>query len=140
MSMNVKSKVNLQRFYNRKALVFVSLLFVVVLVFSGFASVFNTVSPFTSGASDVTVSNESELRNAINNAPTKKAYTITLNNDITLADSTLTIPANKDITLTSSKTTGYYKLIGTVHEISQFMVGEYSVSTITVNSEWCVDA
>jgi len=65
------------------------------------------------------VKNETELKNTINTAT--KPTTIALNKDITLTNS-LTIPNDKNITLTSSRITGYYKLIGAA-----------DVSTITVN-------
>ena len=110
MNRNVKGEFDLRSLYNRKALVFVSLLFMVVLVSSCFILVFRGVSPFVSGASDIVVNNEAELKDAINNAagPT----IIALNKDITLTES-LAIPANKDITLTSTSTTKLFKLIGT---------------------------
>jgi len=74
----------------------------------------------------VHVKNEEELKNAINNAPTNKPTTITLDNDITLTQTTddhtsnhwpvsIIIPADKDITLTSNKASGYYKLNGAVN-------------------------
>lgn len=85
------------------------------------------------GVPDKFVSNETELREAISSAPAKTSFTITLNNDITLTDSPLTISANKNIILTSNKATGYYKLVGTAYGTAQFMVGEVSLSTITVN-------
>jgi len=113
MRRNSKSTNSLHCFHNRKALLFVSLLFLITLTFSGILSEFNSgVSSFVLGASDKGVNNEAELRDAINNAPTKKSYTIAFNNDITLTGSSLVIPANKDITLTSNKAIGYYKLIG----------------------------
>jgi len=108
----------------------VLLLFTIGLFFSCFISTVNCASE-----PDKIVNNEAELREAINNAPTKKAVTIALNNDITLTESTLIIPADKNIILTSNKATNYYKLIGSVHEPSQVTVGEYSVSTITVNGD-----
>jgi hypothetical protein len=138
MSVNVGSKFNLRRFYGRRGLLFVVLLFAIVLVFSCFTSTFNGVSLFASGVPDKIVSNETELRDAIINAPTKKSFTIALNNDITLTETTLIIPANKDIILTSNKATGYYKLICTVYDerprdpLDRYIV---STSTITVNSE-----
>ncbi|MDR0797769.1 MAG: hypothetical protein LBE70_03505 [Nitrososphaerota archaeon] len=57
----------------------------------------------------IVVSNENELRNAINAAiePTS----IAIDNDITLTR-TIVIPANKDITLTSNTTNSFYKLFG----------------------------
>jgi len=69
----------------------------------------------------VIVRDETELRNAINNAPTKKPTTITLDNDITLTKTindqssnyypaNIIIPTDKDITITSNKSNGYYKL------------------------------
>ena len=95
--------------HSRILLSLVSLLFVVVLFSSCFVSMFDNVSPFVSGAPDIVVSNEAELRDAINNAV--KPTIIALNRDITLADP-LTIPANKDITLTSTSTAKLFKLIG----------------------------
>jgi len=113
MHRNSKSANSLHCFHSRKALLFVSLLFMITLTFSGILSEFNSgVSSVVLGASDKGVNNEAELRDAINNAPTKKSYTIAFNNDITLTGSSLVIPANKDITLTSNKIIGYYKLIG----------------------------
>ncbi|MCL2135699.1 MAG: hypothetical protein FWH37_09195 [Candidatus Bathyarchaeota archaeon] len=113
MSKNSKSTNSLQCFHNRKALLFASLLFIITLTFFCLVSEFNSVvSPFALGTSDKTVSNEIELRDAVNNAPTKNSYTITFNNDITLTDSSLVISANKDITLTSNKIVGHRQLIG----------------------------
>ncbi len=94
-----------------KSLLFGSLL-VVVLVSSCFVSVYDGVSFFVLGASDKIVSNEKELRSAINSGLSKK-ITIALDNDITLENKALIIPADKDITLTSNKASKYYKLIGT---------------------------
>ena len=53
---------------------------------------------FVSGETDTDVSNETELRNAIYNAQAGKSVVIALDQDITLTESTLTIPVNKDIT------------------------------------------
>lgn len=95
----------------------VSLLVVVLLSSSCFASVFSSdggVSCFALGASvDKIVNDETELREAVNNVQTGKSIVIALGKDITLTNSSLTISANKDITLTSNKTSGFYKLIGT---------------------------
>jgi predicted outer membrane repeat protein len=82
----------------------------------------------------VVVSNETELRNAINNAQAGKSVVIALDQDITLTESTLTIPVNKDITLTSNKESELYKLIGTAYDEYGVIVGGSSVSTITVES------
>jgi hypothetical protein len=62
--------------------------------------VFNDVSPFALGATDVIVSNESGLREAINNAV--GPIIITLNKDIVLTESPLVIPYGADVTLTSN--------------------------------------
>jgi hypothetical protein len=94
---------------SRPVLIFASLLFVVMLAFSSFVSIFSSnVSPFATGATNKIVSNETELRNAIDNA--KNPTTIALDNGITLTE-TLVIPTNKDITLTSNRNSGYYKLL-----------------------------
>lgn len=69
MNVTVKFKVNSRRLYSKWGLLFVSLLFMMVLVFSGFISMFGDVSPFVCGASNnVLVSNETDLKNAVNNA------------------------------------------------------------------------
>jgi len=52
----------------KKSCSFMVLLFVVVLTFSSFSTVFSAASPFALGAPDNIVSNESELRNVINMA------------------------------------------------------------------------
>jgi hypothetical protein len=107
----IRKKFCLHRFYNRKALLFISLIFVSILVSSCFVSTFSKASTFVYGSADKVVNNETELKDAVNNAPTKASIIIALDNDISLS-STLIIPANKDITLTSSKFVGFYKLIG----------------------------
>ena len=89
---------------------------------------------FVSGEPDTVVSNETELRNAIKNAQTGKSVVIAIDQDITLTESTLTIPVNKDITLTSNKESELYKLIGTSYDEHGVIVGGSSVSTITVES------
>jgi len=101
--------VRILSFAFRKSLLLTSLL-IIVLVSFGLISVHNNISFFTSGTADKTVSNEIELRNAIN--VVSKKFTVTIDNDITLTNNPLTIPNNKDITLTSSKTTEHNKLIG----------------------------
>jgi len=120
MYMAVKSNVHFCCFYS--VAFFVSLLFVVVLFFSCFVSVFSGgVFPFVLGASDRVVSTERELRNAVNNAV--GSTVIALDKDITLTDSALNISANKDISLTSTSATKFYKLIGT-NEQSTIIVVE----------------
>ncbi|MGD6809036.1 MAG: hypothetical protein ACQCN3_04985 [Candidatus Bathyarchaeia archaeon] len=104
---NVRFKLNLHTIHGsgrRKGLFFVSLLFIIVLVFSCLFLVFNGAFPF------MTKTPETELEAAVNNAvgPT----VITLDGDIELTEA-LIIPAGKDITLTSSNIeNGFYKLIG----------------------------
>ncbi len=58
---------------------------------------------------DRIVSNEMELRNAVNTAV--EPTVIALDNDITLTKQ-LVIPVSKDITLTSTSTSEFFKLIG----------------------------
>jgi predicted outer membrane repeat protein len=81
---------------------------------------------------DRIVSNEMELRNAVNNAA--EPTVIALDNDITLTEQ-LVIPVNKDITLTSNKESELYKLIGTSYDEYGVIVGGSSVSTISVESK-----
>jgi hypothetical protein len=98
MGINIKAKFKMHHQHNRRELLLVSLIFGMMLVFSSLVSVFNTVSPFVSGASNKVVSNETELRAAVNSAvvPT----TIVLNTNISIKDP-LVILKDKDITLTS---------------------------------------
>jgi len=109
MRRNSKSANGLYCFHNRKTLVFVSLLFMIILIFSCLLSEFKGVSPFVLGASDVVVSNETELKNAIDNASSKETI-IALDKDIVLTGP-IVISANKDIKLVSNKVFGFYKLI-----------------------------
>jgi hypothetical protein len=127
MGMNVKSNFGLHGLLGRKFLVFVSLLFLLILFSSCIVFVFNDGSSFVFGASGkVMVSNEIELTNAIDNAPSGVSVVIALNKDVLTW--TLVIPAGKDITLTSSKATGFYKLIGATDQ-----------ATILLRREsWCL--
>ena len=87
------SKFTLYRFYSKKVVVFVSLLFMILLVLSSHIFVANgTLVP------DVVVGNEVELLNAVSAAPDKKSYIIGLSDDVVLKNS-LEIPKNKIITL-----------------------------------------
>jgi len=97
-----KSKLGLYSAYLRKVLIF-SLLIVLVL------SSAIIVCTFTMG---IHVTNEEELRVAVNDAENGKPVTIVFDNDISLTDSPLIIPANKNITLTSKSITRFYKLNG----------------------------
>jgi len=111
---NVKSNVkfNLGSFFSKKFLVFVTLLFMVVLVFSPFVSMFHGISFFTQGAEtpEKVVKNETELINTISAiASDKKAYVIGLSTDITLKNS-LEIPSDKNIILVSVD--GFWRLYG----------------------------
>jgi hypothetical protein len=108
---------------SRKPLLIISLL-CVILASSLFICTFMlNGSSGTSLENAVHVKNETELKNAIDNAPTGKSTTITLDKDITLTITTddhnsnyypvnIIIPADKDITLTSNKANGFYKLNG----------------------------
>jgi hypothetical protein len=129
MYINVKSKAYSRCFYSKA---FVSLLFVAVLASSCFISMFsNGVSLFVLGASDRIVSNEVELRTAINNAV--GSTVIALDNDITLTEQ-LVIPANKDITLTSTSTSKFFKLVGGGSRTT-LGPGEYSDAVINVKGD-----
>ncbi|MDR2203244.1 MAG: hypothetical protein LBE76_02885 [Nitrososphaerota archaeon] len=118
---------------SRWPLLFASL-FAVVLASSLFVSLFVNDTSGASLTDVVHVKNEAELKEAINNAPSSKAVTIALDNDITLTNfiessyiynyysGAIIIPANKDITLTSSRYSGFYKLISDV-DIPVILVG-----------------
>jgi len=106
--MNANSKFNFSGLPSKAF--FVSLLIGVMLFSCFLFSMFSTdVSPFVLGASNQVVSNELELRNAINNAV--GSTVIALDKDITLTEQ-LSIPVDKNITLTSTSTSKFFKLIG----------------------------
>jgi hypothetical protein len=87
----------------------------VIIVSSCIVSTFNITSPFAIGEPDkVIVNNETELKNAINNAPFKTSIVIVLNGGISLF-STLTIPADKNITLTRNIGMSFCRLVGPSH-------------------------
>jgi len=117
----------LPKLYRRgKSLSFVSLLFIVLLFASTFASATGDAFFTSAGSSEqtivplnrvsfsldstVSVKDEATLRTAINEA--EGTTVIVLTSDIFLTSSSLNIPANKDIVLTSDKETGFYRLIG----------------------------
>ena len=75
------------------------------------------------------VSNEMELRNAVNNAV--EPTVIALDKDITLTEQ-LVIPANKDITLTSTSAPKCFKLIGGDTGHPTRGPGEYASAVINV--------
>ena len=143
MCLNAKSIVNFHYISGKSF--FVSLLLMTMLVFSCFISVFsNGVSPFILGAPDRTVSNETELRDAVNNAPSKTSTIITLNNNISLS-TTLIIPTNKDITLTSNNKNGFCTLFngvivesGGVLKIDGIIITNSSQSGVIVKENGCL--
>ncbi|MCL2134306.1 MAG: hypothetical protein FWH37_01965 [Candidatus Bathyarchaeota archaeon] len=112
MRRNIKFKIDLHSFYNRKAVFLVSLLLMVSIGLFFFISAFENVSPFVSGISDIVVSNEIELKNAITDRQFDGPVVIALDKDITITDGSLIISAFTNITLTSNKASGFYKLIG----------------------------
>jgi hypothetical protein len=91
-------------------LLVVSLIVIVVVVLISSLLVYTSLGEV--------VSNEVELRDAVNNA--ERSCVIKLDNDITLTE-TLDIPANTKITLTSNSITKFYKLIG-VNSISTIWI------------------
>ena len=109
MDMRNEFKFGSYGFYNRKILFFVSLLFMVLSVFSCVVSGLGRISPFVLGTTDNVVSTETELVNVVNNVA--ESAIIILNKDITLIES-LVIPVDKNITLTSNNNAKFYKLIG----------------------------
>jgi hypothetical protein len=78
---------------------------------------------------DRIVSNEMELRNAVNTAVGPAV--IALDNDIALTEQ-LVIPANKDITLTSTSTSKFFQLIGGDTGRSTLGPAEYPEAVINV--------
>ena len=118
MQRDVKFKSASCAFFVKKALVFVFLLFIVMLAFA-FISVANS----SSVVSPVVVGNETELLNAIGEAPNKKSYVIGVSENITLK-STLEIPKSKSITLIGYS--GVYSFVS--------LFGADGVDTIVVKS------
>lgn len=98
--MSVKPKSDLHSTHRRNVLIF-SLL-AVVLVSSVALIYIGTTKPKSDSFGDaIHVASEKNLRLVINNAENGKSVVIVFNDDISLTDSSLTIPANKNITLTS---------------------------------------
>jgi len=104
------SKFNLRPRSGSRVLSFISLLFMVMLVFSCFVSVFHSVSPFALGAYSI-ISNESGLRNAVDNVPFGGATVITIVCDIVLTEE-FRVSYGKDVTLVSNGDVECFKLIG----------------------------
>jgi len=117
----------LPKLYRRdKILSFASLLFIVLLFASTFASATgDTVSTSENPSeqksvplsrvsfsldSAIPIEDETTLRNVISNS--EETTIIALTTDILLTGSSLNIPVNKDIILTSNKEEGFYRLIG----------------------------
>jgi len=120
-SINVVGRAKIRAKQNFLVKFFTPLL--VVLIATSFLGVF--LSPVEGQTTadptpDRIVSNEMELRNAVNNAggPT----VIALDNDITLTEQ-IFISANKDITLTSTITSKFFKLIGGDRELVRYEDG-----------------
>jgi uncharacterized repeat protein (TIGR02543 family) len=100
LNLKVASKNSLHNRHSKDTLFsLVSLLFVFVLLFSCFASVFSSVSLFVSG-SDVPILDQDTLRVAVIGAPTGLGVSsvLVLNANISITGS-LVIPADKNITL-----------------------------------------
>jgi hypothetical protein len=89
------------------SLLIVLVIFSVIIVYT-----FTVGSGSVSFGDAIHVTNEEELRNAVNDAENGKPVTIVFDKDISLTDSPLIIPANKNITLTSKSPSRFYKLNG----------------------------
>jgi len=97
-----------------RCLLFVSLLFVFVLLVSLFSCVLVVGVENVSSSEEIVmhVKSDRELYNAVRNAPNGTSVVIVLDNDIVLTEGGLGIPTNKDITLTSNdKENVFYQLI-----------------------------
>jgi hypothetical protein len=108
MKMKTKPTPNKRYFLVKNLLTLTSLLFMTTIVFFPLISMSNgtLVEP------NVQVGNEAELLNAINTAPNKTVYVISLSENIILKNS-LEIPENKNIKLTTvSGTSNFVTLIG----------------------------
>ncbi|MDR2203130.1 MAG: hypothetical protein LBE76_02285 [Nitrososphaerota archaeon] len=77
----------------------------------------------------VCVTSESELRNAVDNAPYAEMFVITFDNDITLTGG-LSIPTGKDIILSSKNQKEYFKLINANNGIDSVL---YVWGTLRIN-------
>ncbi|MDR0461375.1 MAG: hypothetical protein LBH62_08140 [Nitrososphaerota archaeon] len=111
MNINVKSKSDLRYIDRKKTLAIVSLLFMITIISSPLISLYSSVSPFALGADPIEVGTESELADAINNAPDGESTVIIFTKNIVL-EKTLEIPAGKNITLISKKSNSFYELYG----------------------------
>ena len=124
---------NLRGLYSgKKTVTFISLLFMVALVFLPFVSVFNGGSFFVQGVQtpNIVVKNEAELLNAINVAPLDKTqYIIGLSVDIVLKSS-LEVPSGKNIVLVSVD--GFWCLFGANKQNTIVVVGLLTIDGICV--------
>jgi uncharacterized repeat protein (TIGR02543 family) len=128
LNLNVIFKNRLHNLHSKSTIFsLVSLIFVLVLLFSSVAPTFTF---FASGASDVTIKDETELRTAVNNAI--GPVIIALTADITLTGSALNIPVGKDITLVSDKPDGFWKLIGASRQDTITIDGTLTLDGIIV--------
>ncbi len=107
-------------------------LLVVLLVMSFFGAFSVSVAGQTTADSTQSriVSDELELRNAVNEAV--EPTVIALDNDITLTEK-LVIPANKDITLKSTSTSKFFKLIG--GDTGRSTIGPFDYPQAVINVE-----
>jgi uncharacterized repeat protein (TIGR02543 family) len=128
LNLNVNSKNSVRNLYSKSTFFsIVSMLFVLVLLFSSVASTFTL---FASGATDVTVGTETALRAAVNNAAGPTVIALTA--DIALTGSALSIPSGKDITLVSDEPEGFWKLIGAANQVVITVDGILSLDGIIV--------
>jgi hypothetical protein len=108
----------------RKRLLLVSLM--VVMLFSLFSFVPSVTANSSSWIDAIRVGDESELRNAINSAPSGVSVAIALNNNVKLTEP-LRIPNDKNITLASYSPLEIFKLVGVADK-----------STIIVEHKGCL--
>jgi len=138
----VKHRFKLCNFCNVRVVSVVSLLFLLVLVFSPLVSVFNGASFFVQGVEtpDKLVGTETELFNAVSEAPSDKTpYVIGISADILLKE-TLEIPVGKSITLVSVGD-GVWSLVGTTYRGVIGVAGLLTIAGVDVThvrnvTEW----
>jgi hypothetical protein len=107
----------------------IGLLFIVLLTIALCVCIFivNTDSD-----SSVHVKSETELRNAVNNAPYSESVVITFNSDISLIGGTLRIPVGKNITLASDNDGEFLKLISNTNHDTITVEGTLILDGIVV--------
>jgi TRAP-type C4-dicarboxylate transport system permease small subunit len=117
----------------RRRLLFVSLVFVLLFSLFSCVSVMGVAGSYWYGDNVVRVNDESELKNAVNNALSGVQIVISLDNNVTLTES-LNIPTGKNIILDSSGFDGF-TLIGVAGQSTIVVDGMLTLGRLYVTHE-----